>query len=153
MKLIASNRKARFSYTIVETIEAGISLVGTEVKSLREGRANLTDAYAYLDDGEVILKGLHVTAYSHTSQTKLDPDRDRKLLLHKTQIRWLTGKVREKGFTLVPLRLYFNARGIAKVALGLAKGKREYDKRRVIADKDAERDMQRALKERSRKGG
>ena len=151
MKLIASNRKARFSYTIVETIEAGVSLVGTEVKSLREGRANLTDAYAYLDDGEVILKGLHVTAYSHTSQTKLDPDRDRKLLLHKTQIRWLTGKVREKGFTLVPLRLYFNARGIAKVELGLAKGKREYDKRRVIADKDAERDMQRALKERSRK--
>lgn len=153
MKLIASNRKARFSYTIVETIEAGISLSGTEVKSLREGRANLTDAYAYLDDGEVILKGLHVTAYSHTSQTKLDPDRDRKLLLHKTQIRWLMGKVREKGFTLVPLRLYFNARGIAKVELGLAKGKREYDKRRVIADKDAERDMQRALKERSKKGG
>jgi len=150
MKLIASNRKARFEYTIIETIEAGISLVGTEVKSLREGRANLTDAYAYLDDGEIILKGLHITAYSHTSQTKLDPHRDRKLLLHKNEIRRLIGKVREKGITLVPIRLYFNARGIAKVELGLAKGKREYDKRRVIADKEAERDMQRALKERSR---
>jgi SsrA-binding protein len=153
MKLIASNRKARFEYTIVETIEAGISLAGTEVKSLREGKANLTDAYAYLDDGEIILKGLHITAYSHTSQNKLDPHRDRNLLLHKTEIRWLIGKVRQKGFTLVPLRLYFNARGIAKVELGLAKGKREYDKRRVIADKEAERDMQRALKERSRGRG
>ena len=150
MKLIASNRKARFSYTIVETIEAGISLAGTEVKSLREGRANLTDAYAYLEDGEILLKGLHISAYSHTSQSKLAPDRDRKLLLHKQEIRWLIGKVREKGFTLVPLKLYFNARGIAKIELGLAKGKREYDKRRTIADREAQREMQRALKDRSR---
>jgi SsrA-binding protein len=150
MKSIATNRKARFEYTIVETIEAGISLIGTEVKSLREGRANLTDAYAYLDEGEIVLKGLHISAYSHTSQSKLDPHRDRKLLLHKGEIRWLIGKVREKGFTLVPLKLYFNARGIAKIELGLAKGKREYDKRRTIADREAEREMQRALKDRSR---
>jgi SsrA-binding protein len=150
MKPVASNRKARFEYTIVETIEAGISLEGTEVKSLREGRANLTDAYAYLEDGEIVLKGLHISAYSHTSQSKLDPHRDRKLLLHKSEIRWLIGKVREKGFTLVPLKLYFNARGIAKIELGLAKGKREYDKRRTIADREARLDMQRALKDRSR---
>ncbi len=150
MKLIVSNRKARHEYAILETVEAGISLVGTEVKSLREGRANLTDAYAFLVDGEVVLKGLHITAYSHTSQTKLDPCRDRKLLLHKMEIRRLIGKVKEKGLTLVPLRLYFNARGIAKVELGLARGKREYDKRRAIADREAEREMQRALKDRSR---
>jgi len=151
MKPIASNKKARFEYTIVETIEAGISLAGTEVKSLREGRANLTDAYAYLEDGEILLKGLHISAYSHTSQSKLAPDRDRKLLLHKQEIRWLIGKVREKGFTLVPLKLYFNARGIAKIELGLAKGKREYDKRRTIADREAQREMQRALKDRTRR--
>jgi SsrA-binding protein len=150
MKLIVSNRKARFEYTIIETVEAGISLVGTEVKSLREGRANLTDAYAFVADGEVILKGLHISPYSHTSQTKLEARRDRKLLLHKEEIRRLFGKVREKGLTLVPLRLYFNDKGIAKVELGLAKGKREYDKRRKIADRDAEREMQRALKDRSR---
>ena len=150
MKLIASNRRARHEYTIIETIEAGISLMGTEVKSLREGRANLTDAYAFLAEGEVVLKGLHITPYSHTSQTKLDPRRDRKLLLHKKEIRRLIGKVREKGLTLVPLRLYFNPRGIAKIELGLARGKREYDKRRTIAERDAERDMQRALRDRTR---
>jgi SsrA-binding protein len=149
MKLIASNRKARHEYTILETVEAGISLWGTEVKSLREGRANLTDAYAFLTGGEIVLKGLHITAYSHTSQTKLDPRRDRKLLLHKNEIRRLIGKVREKGLTLVPLKLYFNPRGIAKLELGLAKGKREYDKRRSITEREAQRDMQRALKDRS----
>jgi SsrA-binding protein len=152
MKPIASNKKARFEYTIVETIEAGISLAGTEVKSLREGGANLTDAYAIIEQGEIIVRGLRISAYSHTSQSKLDPLRDRKLLLHKNEIRWLIGKVREKGFTLVPLKLYFNARGIAKIELGLAKGKRSYDKRRSIADRDAQRDMERALKDRSHDG-
>jgi SsrA-binding protein len=150
MKLIASNRRARYEYTILETIEAGISLMGTEVKSLREGRASLTDTFAAVEDGEVILRGLHITAYSHTSQTKLDPRRDRKLLLHKNEIRRLIGKVREKGLTLVPLRLYFNRRGIAKVELGLAKGKRAYDKRKTIEKRDAEREMQRALRDRTR---
>lgn len=150
MKPIVTNRKARFEYAVLETVEAGISLMGTEVKSLREGRANLTDAYAVHDGGEIILKGFHITPYSHTSQTKLDPQRDRKLLLHKQEIRRLIAKVREKGLTLVPLRVYFNDKGIAKVELALARGKREYDKRTRIAEREAEREMQRALKDRTR---
>ena len=150
MKPIVTNRRARFEYTVLETVEAGISLMGTEVKSLREGRAALTDAYASHEDGEIVLKGFQITPYSHTSQTKLDPRRDRKLLLHKQEIRRLIAKVREKGLTLVPLRVYFNARGIAKVELALARGKREYDKRTRIAERDAEREMQRALKDRTR---
>jgi SsrA-binding protein len=149
MKIIASNRKARHEYKVVETIEAGIALTGTEVKSLREGRANLTDAYAVLDYGEVILRGLHISPYSHTSQTDLDPRRDRKLLLHKAEIRRLIGKVREKGLTLVPLKLYFSPRGLAKIELALAKGKKSYDKRRDIAKRDADRDLRRELKDRS----
>ena len=150
MKQIASNRKARHEYTILETIEAGISLMGTEVKSLREGRANLRDAYALIDGEEVILRGLHISPYSHTSQTSLEPQRDRKLLLHKREIRRLIGKTREKGLTLVALSLYFNARGVAKVQLALAKGKRSFDKRHDIADREAKRDIQRALKEKNR---
>ena len=150
MKVIVTNRKARHEYTIVETVEAGIALMGTEVKSLREGKANIADTYAMLDDGEIILRGLHITPYSHTSQTNLDPRRDRKLLLHRREIRRLIGKVREKGLTLVPLKLYFNERGIAKVQLALAKGKKTYDKRRAIAERDADRDLRRELKDRSR---
>jgi SsrA-binding protein len=149
VKLVATNRKARYEYTILETLEAGIALWGTEVKSLREGQVNLTDAYALLEDGEVILRGLHITPYSHTSQRDLDPRRDRKLLLHKMEIRRLIGKVREKSLTLVPLKLYFNPRGRAKIELGLAKGKKAYDKRRTIAERDAQRDQQRELKDRS----
>jgi SsrA-binding protein len=150
MKIIVSNRKARHEYTIVETIEAGIALMGTEVKSLREGKANLTDAYGVLERGEVLLRGLHISPYSHTSQSDLDPRRDRKLLLRKPEIRRLIGKVREKGLTLVPLKLYFTPRGIAKVELALAKGKKTYDKRRSIAERDAQRDLSRELKDRSR---
>ncbi|UCH83411.1 MAG: SsrA-binding protein SmpB [Candidatus Latescibacterota bacterium] len=149
MRPIVTNRKARHEYHILETTEAGIELMGTEVKSLREGRANLTDAHAVYERGEIILRGLHISPYSHTSQTNLDPRRARKLLLHKREIRRLIGKVREKGLTLVPLKLYFNDRGLAKVELALAKGKRAYDKRRAIADRDAKRDMRRALKERN----
>lgn len=147
MKPIVTNRKARHEYTILETTEAGIALMGTEVKSLREGRANLTDAYAVYERGEIILRGLHISPYSHTSQTNLDPRRERKLLLHKKEIRRLIGKIKEKGLTLVPLKVYFNSKGIAKVELALCKGKRSYDKRRAIADRDANRDMRRALKE------
>ena len=150
MKVIVTNRRARHEYSIAETFEAGIALMGTEVKSLREGRANLTDAYGVLDRGEVVLRGMHISPYSHTSQTKLDPRRDRKLLLHKREIRRLIGRVREKGLTLVPLKLYFNDRGIAKVELALAKGKKTYDKRRAIAERDAARDLRRELKERNR---
>ena len=149
MKIIVSNRKARHEYTIVETIEAGIALTGTEVKSLREGKANLTDAFGSLEAGEVVLRGLHISPYSHnTAQAALDPRRDRKLLLHKNEIRRLIGKVREKGLTLVPLKLYFNERGLAKVELALAKGKKSYDKRRDIAKRDADRDLERELKDR-----
>lgn len=148
MKVVAANRKARHEYTIVETLEAGIVLWGTEVKSLREGLANLTDAYAVLEEGEVILRGLHITPYSHTSQRNLEPRRDRKLLLSKLEIRRLIGKVKEKGLALVPLKIYFNARGLAKVELALAKGKKAYDKRHAIAERDAQRDLQRELKDR-----
>jgi len=150
MKPIVTNRRARFEYLFLETVEAGISLMGTEVKSLREGRANLTEAYAVHEDGEIVLKGFHITPYSHTSQTKLDPRRNRKLLLHKQEIRRLVAKVREKGLTLVPIRVYFNDRGVAKVELALARGKREYDKRTKIAEREAEREMQRALKDRTK---
>lgn len=150
MKPIVNNRKARHEYHILETVEAGIALMGTEVKSLREGRANITDTYAVYDRDEIVLRGLHISPYSHTSQTNLDPRRERKLLLHKREIRRLIGKIKEKGLTLVPLKLYFNDRGVAKVLLALAKGKRSYDKRRSIADRDANRDMRRALKERNR---
>ncbi len=148
MKVVAANRKARHEYTIVETLEAGIVLWGTEVKSLREGLANLTDAYAVLEEGEVMLRGLHITPYSHTSQRNLEPRRERKLLLSKLEIRRLIGKVKEKGLALVPLKIYFNARGLAKVELALAKGKKAYDKRHAIAERDAQRDLRRELKDR-----
>ncbi len=147
MKIIITNRKARHEYTILEALETGIVLIGTEVKSLREGKANLRDAYASIRDGEVILHGLHISPYSHTSHRDLDPKRDRKLLLNKREIRRLIGKVMEKGLTLVPLKLYFNDRGIAKVELGLARGKKVYDKRREIAQRDAEREMRRSMRE------
>jgi SsrA-binding protein len=149
MKPIATNRKARHDYTIVETIETGIALMGTEVKSLREGRANLRAAFAVVEAGEVIVRGLHISPYSHTSQKVLEPDRDRKLLLHKREIRRLVGKVKEKGLTLIPLKLYFNEKGIAKVELGLVRGKRQYDKRRDIAKREADRDVERAMKNKS----
>lgn len=150
MKVIADNRKARHDYHIVETMEAGIALLGTEVKSLREGRANLRDSYAVLEKGEVVLRGLHISPYSHTSNDRLDPRRDRKLLLNKREIKRLTGKVQEKGLTLIALKLYFNNRGLAKVELALAKGKRQYDKRHALAERDAKREVERAMKHRRR---
>jgi len=146
MKLIVQNRKARYDYQVVEYIEAGIALLGTEVKSLREGRANLRDSYALIRDGQVLLKGLHISPYSHTSDRDLDPARERKLLLHKREIRRLIGKVQEKGLTLVAMKLYFNKRGVVKVDLALAKGKRSVDKRHDIADRESKRDMERAMK-------
>jgi SsrA-binding protein len=149
-KVIVTNRKARHDYAIVETFEAGIALMGTEVKSLREGKANLRDSYASIEDGEVILHGLHISPYSHTSDRDLDPGRDRKLLVRRQEIRRLTGKVKEKGLTLVPLKLYFNERGLAKVELALAKGKHSYDKRQAIAERDAERDLRREMKDKNR---
>jgi SsrA-binding protein len=151
MKIVAQNKKARHDYAILETLEAGIALRGTEVKSLREGRANLRDSYALVESGDVLLRGLQIMPYSHTSDRALDPMRDRKLLLNRDEIRKLTGKINEKGMTLVALKIYFNARGIAKVELGLAKGKRLYDKRETIAERESKRDVDRAIK-RARRG-
>ena len=151
MKIVVQNKKARHDFAILETIEAGIALRGTEVKSLREGRANLRDSYALIEGGEIVLRGLQIMPYSHTSDRAIDPLRDRKLLLNREEIRKLTGKINEKGMTLVALKVYFNPRGIAKVELGLAKGKKLYDKREAITERETRRDVDRAMK-RARQG-
>jgi SsrA-binding protein len=146
-KLIAENRRARYDYHLVERYEAGIALTGTEVKSLRAGHASLQRAYGDVRGGEVWLVGAHIPEYAQGSIANHDPDRDRKLLLHKREIASLIGKVRERGFTLVPTRLYWKD-GRAKVELALARGKETRDKRRDIADRDAKRQIERALKSR-----
>jgi len=146
-KLIAENRKARHDYHLVERHEAGLALTGTEVKSLREGQANLQRAYADVRGGEIWLVGAHIAQYDRGTHTNHEPDRDRKLLLHRREIDSLTGKVRERGFTLVPTRLYWK-NGRAKVEIALARGKEARDKRRDIAQRDAQREMERALKAR-----
>jgi SsrA-binding protein len=143
-KIIAQNRKARHDYTVLDTYEAGVMLTGTEVKSLRQGRASLVDAFATIDDGEVFLRNVHIPEYEQGSWTNHEPRRTRKLLLHKAEIERLIGKTKESGLTLVPLSLYFSA-GKVKVELALARGKRAYDKRQDIARRDAAREMQRAL--------
>jgi SsrA-binding protein len=142
-KLIAQNRKARHDYAILDTYEAGVALVGTEVKSLRLGRASLVEAYATVDDGEVWLRGLNIPEYTLGSWTNHEPRRTRKLLLHKSEIERLIGKIREGGLTLVPLSLYFSD-GKVKCELALARGKRSYDKRSDLAKRDANREIQRA---------
>jgi SsrA-binding protein len=142
-KLIAQNRKARHDYAILDTYEAGVALVGTEVKSLRLGRASLVEAYATVDDGEVWLRGLNIPEYTLGSWTNHEPRRTRKLLLHKAEIERLIGKIREGGLTLVPLSLYFSD-GKVKCELALARGKRSYDKRSDLAKRDANREIQRA---------
>ncbi len=147
VKPIASNRKAYHDFFIDETYEAGIELTGTEVKSLRAGRANLKDSYAVIKGEEAYIVGLHISPYEQGGIYNVDPDRTRRLLLHKREIRSLIGKTREKGFTLVPTRLYFRNRR-AKLEIGLARGKKLYDKRRTIAEKAARREMERELKER-----
>jgi SsrA-binding protein len=146
-KPIAENRKARHDYHLVERHEAGVELTGTEVKSLRRGQANLQRAYAELRGGEVWLVGAHIAPYEQGTHANHDPDRDRRLLLHRREIDSLGGKVRERGFTLVPTRLYWK-NGRAKVEIALARGKEAHDKRRAIARRDAQRDIDRALKER-----
>lgn len=143
-KVIATNRKARHNYTILDTFEAGIALVGTEVKSLREGKASLVDAYATIDDGEVWLRGLHIPEYGHGTWTNHAPRRTRKLLLHRREIDKLTGKTKETSQTLVPLSMYFTD-GKVKVELALAKGKQDYDKRHDLARRTAEREVTREL--------
>jgi len=152
-KVIAQNRKARHDYTIIDTYEAGVALMGTEVKSLRLGRASLADAFATIDDGEVWLRGLHIPEYTHGSWTNHEPRRTRKLLLHRGEIERLVGKTREGGLTLVPLALYFNE-GKVKCEIALAKGKKSYDKRQDLAKRDADnevrREFGRAIKGRDR---
>jgi SsrA-binding protein len=144
-KIVCTNKTARRDYFITDTYEAGIVLQGTEVKSLREGRANLKDSYAQIKDGELFLVNCHISPYTYGNQFNHDPTRPRKLLLHKKEIRRLIGKVAEKGFTLIPLKIYFKD-GIAKVELGLAKGKKAYDKREDMKERDAQREVERALK-------
>ena len=144
VKAIAANRRARHEFWIEETHEAGIALTGTEVKSLREGRANLTDAFARVDRGEVWLHHLHISPYAQGNIHNHDPLRTRKLLLHRREIARLRAKTDQKGYTLVPLRLYFR-RGVAKVELAVARGRHLYDKRERIAERDAERRIARNL--------
>lgn len=145
MEIIATNRKARHDYDILQSFETGIVLTGTEVKSLRLGRANLKESYARVENGEVYLYGMHISPYEQGNRYNPDPKRKRKLLLHKYEIRRLLGKVQEKGLTLVPLKIYFN-KGNAKIELALVKGKREYDKRRAITERDMKREVEREFK-------
>ncbi len=147
-KNITTNRRARFNYQILETYEAGLVLLGSEVKSLREGRASLSDAYAIVQKGEAFLLNAHISPYSYSRGGGHEPDRARKLLLHKREIEKLGAKLAEKGLTLVPIRMYFKD-GKAKVELGLAKGKTRYDKRETLKRKQADREMQRAMRYRS----
>ncbi|HET7483375.1 MAG TPA: SsrA-binding protein SmpB [Actinomycetota bacterium] len=143
-KLIAQNRKARHDYLIEDSIEAGLALVGTEVKSCRDGKVNLADSYATVRDGEAWLLQCHIGAYSHGNRANHDPMRPRKLLLHRGEIDKLAARVAQDGRTLVPLRLYFK-HGLAKAEIGIARGKKTYDKRQAVAQRDAERQMQREM--------
>ncbi len=147
-KLISNNKKAYHDYFIDEKIEAGIALFGTEVKSVRAGNVNLKDSYVSLRTGEAILIGMHISPYEQGNIFNRDPLRERKLLLHKKEIMRLIGKTKEKGYSLIPLSVYFLG-SKAKVELGLARGKKAYDKREAIAGRDAKRNMERALKERN----
>jgi SsrA-binding protein len=150
-RTIAVNRKARHDYFIDETFEAGLVLSGSEVKSLRDGRANLRDSFARMSGGEAILMNVHISPYDPAARENHEPTRGRKLLLHRRELDRLGGKLREKGLTLIPLRLYFNARGRAKVEIGLAHGKRQYDKRQTIKEREAGRETARALRSANRR--
>ncbi len=145
MKIICRNRKAYHDYHIEETVEAGISLLGTEVKSLREGRANLKDSYVLMKGGEAFLLNCHISPYSHGNIMNHDPLRTRKLLLHRKQISSLTGTAISKGYTLIPLKLYFKD-SFVKVEIGLAKGKRLYEKREAIKEREAKREIEKTMK-------
>ncbi|WP_319457412.1 MULTISPECIES: SsrA-binding protein SmpB [unclassified Mycobacterium] len=148
-QVVATNRKARHNYSILETFEAGVALMGTEVKSLREGQASLADAFATVDDGEIWLRNLHIPEFSHGSWTNHAPRRNRKLLMHRSQIDTLIGKLRDGNFTLVPLSLYFTS-GKVKVELALARGKEAHDKRQALAKRDAEREISREMGRRAK---
>ena len=147
IRLVCQNKKAYHDYFILETLEAGLVLMGTEVKALREGRGNLRDSYARVKNNEVFLYGFHISPYSHASYDNHDPERVRKLLLHRFEIKRLLGKTQEKGLSLIPLKVYFN-RGKAKVELGLAQGKKLYDKRESLKRKESAREIDRMRKHR-----
>jgi SsrA-binding protein len=149
-RVIGTNKKAYHDYFVEETFEAGIVLFGTEVRSLRESGVNLRESFATVRGSEVWLHNVHISPFSHGNRANVEPDRPRKLLLHKKEIRYLLGKVQERGYTLVPLKLYFSPTGLAKVELGLARGKKHYDKRASIAERDQRRDMERALRDRTK---
>ena len=144
-KPVANNRKARHEYDILETVEAGLVLRGTEVKSLRDGQVNFKDSFATIRNNEAWLRGCHISPYSHGTDANHDPERDRKLLLHRREISRLTGKIAERGLTIVPLRLYFKS-GRAKVELGLARGKKLHDKRSSLREREVKREMDRAAR-------
>jgi SsrA-binding protein len=146
MRLIAKNKKAFFNYEILETFEAGVALVGSEVKSIREGRISLKESYAEIKEGEVFLVSCHVSPYEAANRFNHDPLRDRKLLLHRREIKRLTGKIKERGLTLVPTKVLINDKGKVKIELALAKGKRTYQKREAIRERDRDREMQAELK-------
>ena len=145
--LIADNRKAFHDFHILETFEAGVALLGTEVKSIREGRVNLRDSYARAEAGEIWVYNIHISPYTHRGYADHEPTRRRKLLLHRDEIRKLIGKTTERGMTIVPTRMYFK-KGRVKLAIGLAKGKKTYDKRETIRRREAERETRAAIKER-----
>lgn len=149
IKIVAENRRARHEYHIHETFEAGIVLTGTEIKSLRGGRANLTDSYAKVENGELFLISAHISPYEQGNRFNHEPRRNRKLLMHKSEILRLLGKTREKGYTLIPLKFYLS-HGLAKVELALASGKDLYDKRQSAAEHDAKREVDRVLRERQK---
>ena len=150
IKVVCENRRARHDYHIIETYEAGIALKGTEVKSLRAGRASLQDSFARVENGELLLYNMHISPYEQGNRFNHDPKRVRRLLMHKAEILRLWGKTREKGLALIPLKVYFKG-GLAKVELALAKGKKVYDRREDIAERDARREIDRAVKERVRR--
>lgn len=146
IKTVAQNKKARHEYFIEETYEAGIELTGTEVKSIRQGRVNIRDSYAYIKNSEVFVSGMHISPYEQGNIFNQDPLRDRKLLLHRYEINKLIGYTQQKGLTLIPTQVYF-IKGRVKVELGVARGKKLFDKRRDIADRDAKREIDRRVKE------
>ncbi len=145
-KLIASNKKARHDYFIEDIYEAGMVLTGTEIKSVRKGKVNIKESYAKIEDGDLIIYGMNISPYEQGNRFNVDPIRPRKLLLHKQEIRKLIGLTTIKGLTLVPLSIYINERGLAKLQLAIARGKKNYDKRDDIAKKDADRKMQQAVR-------
>ena len=152
IKLLADNRKARFNYAVDRKVEAGLVLTGTEIKSVRAGRTNLSDGYAKVDRGQAWLRNVHIAAWQNAvGFEEQDPTRPRKLLLHKAEIGALAGEVSQQGYTIVPLRLYIK-NGVAKVELGLAKGRRRYDKRQVIKERETRREMDAAIKRRVGRG-